>query len=210
MTRIKICGIREPQTIEAITRNAIDAVGFNFWPNSRRFVEPDDAALLSEQLGSKVLRIGLFVDPTPEYVREVLSVCKIDLLQLHGSESPAFCRSLGTPFMKAFPLRDPSVLARIPDYLDSEDHPYLVDAWSPAGPGGTGTAVNLTLAQKAREEGTKMFLAGGLTPHNVSEAIAAVKPWAVDVASGVEGTSGDLDPSHIQAFGNAVRWSAKQ
>ncbi|MFT7625809.1 MAG: phosphoribosylanthranilate isomerase [Myxococcota bacterium] len=183
----------------------MDWVGLNFWPGSKRFVTPTQASRLEALLDPAQQRVALFVDADPDSVRAALDGCRIDLLQFHGDESPEYCRSFGHPFMKAFRLRDPAVLAQIPDFLDGPDHPFLVDAWVPGAVGGTGVVARRDLALRAGELPGRMILAGGLTPETVSEAIATVRPWAIDVASGVESAPGHKDPALVAALLAAVR-----
>lgn len=210
MTRVKVCGVRDRAGCAAITTaggNAIHLIGFNFWPHSKRYVDPAVAAELADGLPPGIETVGLFVDPTGAEVRHALQAFDgLDVLQFHGDESPAFCRSFGRRFIKAFRLSDAAVIAGIGDYLDSPDDRFLVDAFVPGEPGGTGHLVRLDLARRAREETAgEMILAGGLTPENVGAAIAATTPWAVDVASGVESAPGIKDASKIAAFAIAVR-----
>lgn len=203
MTEVKICGVRTAEDAAGAAEAGASLVGFNFWPRSARFVAPAAAAAIALPAG--VLRVGLFVDPTPADVLAALEAGPIDLLQFHGDEPPEFCRGFRRPFMKAFRLRDAAVLDHIPDYLDGPDHPFLVDAWTAGGVGGTGVPVDLDLARRARDLGDRCVLAGGLTAETVGAAIRAVRPWAVDVASGVERAPGVKDASRMGAFVAAVR-----
>ena len=209
MTEIKVCGVRSRAGCNILSEAGVLLAGFNFWPHSRRYVEPLAAQLLLAALPPPMTRVGLFVDPSAEEVRHVLSVCELDLLQFHGNESPAFCRAFGMPFMKAFRLRDERSAGRLGDYLDSDEHLYLVDAWVANAPGGTGQPVALELARLAAEGARphrgRLVLAGGMTPSNVGAAIAAVRPWAVDVASGVESSPGIQVREAVRAFVSAVR-----
>ncbi len=208
MTAIKVCGLATEASCDAVV-DAIGVayVGFNLWPGSRRCVSASRADELVSRLPARIKTVALFVDPDADTVRRAVETCDFDLLQFHGDESPAFCRSFGRPFMKAFRLRDASILDRIDDYLDSEDHPYLVDAYVAGQVGGTGQTAPWDLAARARERGAKMVLAGGLNAANVAQAIDAVRPWAVDVASGVESAPGQKDPAMVAAFVAAVEGS---
>lgn len=203
--RVKVCGLTTEASVRAVSYARVDMVGFNFWPQSKRFVLPERAAALVEGLPAEVLRVALFVDPQPDDVARVLDVLRIDYVQLHGDESPGFCRALKTPFIKAFRLKDKATVKLIPDYLDGPSHPFLVDAFDPRLPGGSGLRADVNLARAAREKGERMMLAGGLTAECVAEAVRMIHPWGVDVASGVESAPGDKDPLKVQAFVRAVR-----
>ena len=206
MTSIKVCGVTCVEDAVAIgAMEDVRFIGLNFWRGSRRYVRPEVAAAIVEAMPRDIIKVGVFVDASETDVRKILSTVWLDWLQFHGDESPGFCRRFGVPHMKAFRLRDASVLTRIPDFLDDAETPFLVDAYVPDAPGGTGATVSLELARRARALGRRMMLAGGLTAENVANAIDVVAPWAVDVASGVELPSGRKDPARIAAFITAVQ-----
>lgn len=204
MTQIKVCGVTTLESCRAVSEG-VDLVGLNFWSGSKRFVSPADAAALVSALPPGVRRVGLFVNASAALVKEATELAQLQLLQFHGDETPAWCRQFNAPFMKAFRLQDELVIETIADYLDSADHPYLVDAFVPGARGGTGARVDLELALRARSVGTSMMLAGGLTAENVGQAIERVHPWGVDVASGVECRPGSKDRALVEAFVRAVR-----
>jgi phosphoribosylanthranilate isomerase len=202
--RVKICGIGSPEESIAACAAGASMLGLNFWPQSRRFVDVDTAIAIAATVPTEVVRVGLFVNAGTDTVRAILQDVPLDLLQFHGDESPGFCRQFDKAFVKAFRLKDHAVLNQIPDYLDHREHPFLVDAFVPNELGGTGVVANWDLAAKACRLGERMILAGGLTPANVEDAIKRVRPWAVDVASGVETTDGRKDPQQMAQFVEAV------
>jgi phosphoribosylanthranilate isomerase len=205
VTRIKICGLTESTDCSNAVKAGAHMLGFNFWPGSKRHITAEQASELMARVPDTITKVGLFVDAEPALVRAVLAGCSLDLLQFHGNESPEYCRQFGQPYMKAFRLSDNSVVARIPDYLEHNEHPFLVDAYVPGEVGGTGRQISLELALMARECGDCMVLAGGLNPQNVAAAVAATEPWAVDVASGVESSPGRKTLKQLSAFVAAVK-----
>jgi phosphoribosylanthranilate isomerase len=201
-TRIKICGITRPEDGCAAATLGADAIGLVFWKPSTRAIAPDAARTISRALPPFVSRVALFVDPEPGYVDEVLAACRPDLLQFHGDETAAFCRQFGVPYIKAARVRPGlDLLEWLATYDDATG--WLLDAWHEALPGGTGETFNWSLIppQLARP----VILSGGLTPANVGAAIRAVRPWAVDVSSGVEAAKGIKDAARIAAFISGVR-----
>jgi phosphoribosylanthranilate isomerase len=204
-TLVKICGIGSPDEGLSACASGADLLGLNFWPRSRRFVDVETASAIATAVPSEVVRVGLFVNASVDTVRSILQSVPLDLLQFHGDETPAFCRQFATPFVKAFRLKDQAVLTQIPDYLDHPEHPFLVDAFVPNEMGGTGVVASWDLAAEASRLGERMILAGGLTPANVEEAIRRVRPWAVDVASGVETAEGHKEPQKMVRFVEAVQ-----
>lgn len=199
---VKICGITALDDARVAARAGADMLGFLFYPASPRFVPPDQAAAMIREIRREVPSIrcvGVFVNEPLETVRQMVARCGLDMVQLHGDESPADVSALmneGIPVIKGFRLRSARVLETMRRY-----HPtvYLVDAYVPDRPGGTGQTCDWELAARAREYGL-LLLAGGLTPENVAEAIRAVRPWGVDVASGVEARPGRKDPERVRRF----------
>ena len=201
MTRVKICGIRSAVAAQAACAAGADALGFVFYPPSPRAVAVDRVAEILPGLSPLVTAIGLFVDPEPAQVREVLSHCALDCLQFHGSESPAFCEQFERPYLKAIRMR-PEV-----DLMEEIAAPraargLLLDAWEEGTPGGTGKTFDWELIGELPRP---WILAGGLTPGNVGAAIEQVRPPAVDVSGGVERRRGEKDPARIARFMQAVR-----
>lgn len=199
-TRVKFCGLTRPEDVDAAVALGADALGFVLWPGSKRAIELDRLAELAARVPAFVTRVGLFVDPEPEWVARAAE--HLDLLQFHGDESPSRCAASGRPWIKALRMRDDldlEVAAR--DYEGARA--LLLDAYRPGMPGGTGetfdwSRIPATLAKP-------VILAGGLTPANVAEAIATVAPFAVDVSGGIEAAPGRKDVAVMTAFLDAVR-----
>jgi len=197
MTRVKICGITTPEDALTAVDAGADALGFVFYQESPRHIFPEEAARIIALLPPFVEAVGLFVNEAPEVINQVARSCKLGLVQLHGDEPPDYCRKIEQRVMKAFRIRSMTCLDPIADYRMSG---CLLDAYSPAAYGGTGTSFNWEIAREAVLRGQRIVLAGGLTPDNVVEAIRFVRPWAVDVSSGVELSPGRKDPDKVRAF----------
>ena len=186
-TRIKICGITNlPDALAAVAAGA-DVLGFNFYVKSRRHVSLKTAAEIAKQLSPFVMRAGVFVNAEESLVTRAIGECGLGLLQFHGDETPDFCAQFGLMSMKAFRIRDAESLEELPRF---QTDAYLLDAYSPEARGGTGEKFNWDLAVEAQKFGKPIFLAGGLTPENVADAVRKVRPFGVDVASGVESAPG--------------------
>jgi len=201
-TRVKICGITSRVDAEAAIAAGADALGFNFYERSPRYLEIAAAAAIAGPLAPFVLRVGVFVNAPAEQVARAVGECGLGLLQFHGDEPPEFCMQFGLMSMKAFRIRDAASLKELPKYPTDA---YLLDAWSPDSRGGTGETFNWDLALEAQKLGKPVFLAGGLTPENVADAVRKVRPFGVDVSSGVESSPGKKDPAKVRAFVAAVR-----
>src|SRR5208282_483769 len=169
---------------------------------SPRYVSLKTAAAISKQLPPFVMRVGVFVDADEDLITRAIGDCGLSLLQFHGDEPPDFCTQFGLMSMKAFRIRDAESLKEIPNY---QTDAYLLDAYSPEARGGTGEKFNWDLAIEAQKFGKPVFLAGGLTPENVADAVRQVRPFGVDVSSGVESSPGKKDHAKIRAFIAAVR-----
>lgn len=200
--KIKICGITNPEDATAAVEAGADALGFMFYEPSPRAVEIEAVAKIVQKLPLWVLKVGVFVNPEPELVMTALGNCGLNLLQFHGEESPDFCASFGVMSMKAFRIKDAKSLEQIPNYRTDV---YLLDSHVAGKPGGTGEKFNWDLAVEAKKFGKPIFLAGGLTPQNVGEAVRQVQPYGVDVSSGVESSPGKKDHQKIWDFVNAAR-----
>jgi phosphoribosylanthranilate isomerase len=202
-TRIKICGVRS----SAIARRAVgagaDALGFVFARSSPRFIEPTEAALIVAELPPFVASVALTVDMPAEQAAELQGVCPTDYHQLHGGESVELARACGPRVIKAIRFNEATIDADLACWAGvSEVGAILIDG----SPGGLGESFDWSLLAKRREQCDKpIILAGGLTPDNVVEAIQTVRPFAVDVSSGVESERGVKDPDLIDAFCAAVR-----
>ena len=206
-TWTKICGITRAQDALAAADLGADAIGLNFYPKSPRAIAVADVANLVEGLPQKVSVVALFVNPTPELVRQVLGTGAVDLLQFHGSESAEFCEQFDTPYMKVVAVKVDSDLNS--EFAKYESAQYmLLDSFDPIMLGGTGKAFDwgrvIELTQKQR---SRLVLAGGLGPANVREAIKIVQPFGVDVSSGVEASKGIKDLKMMQLFIQGVRAS---
>jgi phosphoribosylanthranilate isomerase len=195
--KVKICGITRAADALVAAEAGADLVGFMFYAPSPRCVTVAQAAQIGRQLPRSVGRVGVFVNSEPDAVLHAMAECGLTVLQFHGDESPEFCLQFGLMTMKAFRLRDAASLAALPGYATDA---WLLDAWSPAARGGTGERFNWDLAVAARRHGRPIFLAGGLTPDNVGDAVRRVQPFGVDVSSGVESAPGRKDPARVRAF----------
>ncbi|UXY13736.1 phosphoribosylanthranilate isomerase [Chitiniphilus purpureus] len=200
--RIKICGLRDAKTAAAAARLGADAIGLVFYPPSPRNVDAVVARAICGALPPFVTSVGLFVDADPALVRAVLDQVPLDLLQFHGDEAPDYCRAFGRPYMKAVRVKhDVNLLEYAARYADARG--LLVDAFVDGVPGGTGAAFDWRLLPPGLP--LPLVLSGGLDPDNVAAAVAQVRPWAVDVSSGVEARRGVKDLARIAAFIQAVR-----
>lgn len=203
--RVKICGITRLEDALAAVRLGADALGFNFWPRSKRFIAPADARAIVRRLPPFVTAVGVFVDPARDEVLRAQDASGVTVVQLHGDEPPELCASLPFPVVKAIRVTDGHSLAKLASY---EVQAFLLDSPS-AGYGGSGTAFEWELAAEAAGELT-VILAGGLAPENVADAIAVVGPWAVDVASGVERAPGVKDAERMRSFIEAARGARRR
>jgi phosphoribosylanthranilate isomerase len=193
--KVKICGVTRVEDALAAVRLGADALGFNFWPRSKRYLPPAEARAIVRRLPPFVTAVGVFVDPSRDEVLRALGESGVGAVQLHGDEPPALCASLPVPVLKGIRLEGPRSLPQLASY---EVQGFLLDAPS-AGYGGSGTTCDWTLAAEVARE-LPVILAGGLGPENVADAIRAVRPWAVDVASGVESAPGVKDAARMRLF----------
>lgn len=189
MIKIKICGITNIEDALAAVEAGADALGFVFFEKSPRNISPEQAARIIRQLPPFVQIVGLFVNEQAAVINTIADQCGLDIVQLHGDESPEFCAGVKRRVIKAFRVRDQSSLDQIGDY---DVAACLLDAWSPAARGGTGETFNWEIAAAAAASRC-IILAGGLTSGNVAEAVKTVRPYAVDVSSGVENAPGCKD-----------------
>ena len=198
MTKIKLCGLKRPQDIQAANELLPAYIGFVFAPKSRRYVHPDRAEELRRMLNPGIIPVGVFVNETPETVAALLDRGIIDIAQLHGKEDEAYIRRLRQltkkPLIQAFRIDTPADVAAA--QASTADY-VLLDS----GTGGTGTCFDWSLLQNIQRP---YFLAGGLTPENVGGAVATLHPYAVDVSSGIE-TDGAKDKEKMTQFVRAVR-----
>ena len=195
---VKICGItRSQDAIRAVACGA-SAVGFVFWPGSPRFVDPYRARAIARVLPPFVTTVGVFVNQPAEYINMVASIVPLAAIQLHGDEPPMFVRSLSRPVIKAVSEADSMVAAEWTD-----NTVLLVDAHDPIKRGGTGGRADWRLAAALAQQ-RRILLAGGLTAENVGEAISAVRPYGIDVSSGVESSPGIKDERRLAALFEAI------
>ena len=196
VVRVKICGLTRPEDVAAAIAAGADALGFVFVPASPRFLRPETARSLCRLVPAFVSRVGLFLDQEEQQVRSVLEQVPLNLLQFHGSEDAAYCGQFGLPYIKAVSMDSPNpVAAAEAAYPDAAG--ILLDSHEPGGLGGTGRQLEW---QRVCRGGLPLILAGGLNPSNVAAAVKAVRPWAVDVSSGVESSPGVKDPLAMRQF----------
>jgi phosphoribosylanthranilate isomerase len=208
--RIKICGITNVEdALDAIEAGA-DALGFVFHRDSPRYVEPEAARQIVLRLPPLVLTVGVFVNAEQKVVRDLMDRCGLTLAQLHGDEPSAYCETLGRPALKAVRLRSRRDFLAISELLGrAQVRGILVDACSEQAYGGTGVRADWELAAEAAKVGP-VVLAGGLTSENVREAIRTVRPYGVDVSSGVERSPGKKDAVKVRDFINAAKLASKE
>jgi phosphoribosylanthranilate isomerase len=199
--RVKICGITRLEDALAAVGAGADALGFNFWPGSRRYLAPAVAREIIRALPPFVTTVGVFVDPSRDEAVAAAAISGVQVLQLHGDEPPELCAHLALPVLKGIRVSGPSALALLGRYVGVAG--FLLDAATP-GYGGSGQTFDWSLVAGAAERVT-VVLAGGLTPANVAEAVRAVRPYAVDVASGVESAPGVKDPELMSRFIRAAK-----
>lgn len=207
-TRIKICGITSVADAHAAVEAGTDALGFVFYPPSPRYVRPDQAATICAALPPFVTRVAVFANPTQQQVEQVLNVGGIDTLQFHGDESPAFCASFARPYMKTARVRpELDLLNYLQPYASATG--WLLDTYRDDLFGGIGAAFDWSLIPARLER--PIVLSGGLDPDNVAAAVTRLRPWGVDVSSGVELerdgklVKGRKDPHRIARFIAQVR-----
>jgi len=220
--RIKICGITQPDSAARVAAAGVDFIGLNFWPRSKRYLVPERAPVLAAAArgAGSVRVVGVFVDAELDDIAAIARSAALDVIQLHGDESPAFaervaertgCRvwkaiAAGAPAMPDAPRESAALTALDVWPVDA----ILLDTPTP-GRGGSGRTFDWQLARDARHAypARRFVLAGGLGPDNVAAAIAGVAPWAIDVASGVESAPGVKDPAKLAAFLAAARAPAR-
>ncbi|HTN77312.1 MAG TPA: phosphoribosylanthranilate isomerase [Pirellulaceae bacterium] len=217
MFKIKICGITNLTDAAAVAAAGADAVGLNFYARSPRYVEPPLAKVIAQSLPPGICKVGLFVNHSPTQIRQLFEQVGLDLIQLHGDETPADVAELrGLPVLKAF-RAEADLLSQVLRYVEACQQAaapltgVLVDAYQPGSYGGTGAKADWPTASALREQlgDLPLILAGGLTPANVAEALLAVRPYGVDTASGVESSPGCKDAQRVQQFVAAALLAAK-
>ncbi len=218
-TRVKICGITSPEDANRVVASGADAIGLVFYPPSSRYVELAQAKAIAEMAGPFVTVVALFVNPRVEEVKQVLNNVAVDCLQFHGDETPDFCQQFSRPYMKAVKVppaeaNDENAISRIQqdvihqsrshqDQSHQQARAILLDTLHPKHVGGSGERFDWRCVPSSNS--FRWVLAGGLNPDNVADAVEQVKPYAVDVSSGVESQQGVKDPEKVRQFIANVR-----
>ncbi len=201
-TKVKICGITSVEDGLAAAEAGADMIGLMFYERSPRFISLEQAAVISRAMPPFLMRVGVFVNAPADFVMRAIGECNLTMLQFHGDENSEFCTQFGLMSLKAIRVRDAESLAQLEQY---QTDAFLLDAHSKNGLGGTGETFNWDLAIEAQKFGKPIFLAGGLTPGNVAEAVRKVRPFGVDVSSGVESAPGKKDHARVKAFITAAK-----
>jgi phosphoribosylanthranilate isomerase len=196
MVKVKICGITNVEDALHAVQAGADALGFVFYEPSPRDVSPEQAASIIKALPPFVQAVGLFVNAEVDFVNAIAEQCRLDLVQLHGDESPEYCDRIARRVIKAFRVKEIASLDSVRNYRVAG---ILLDAYSPKAFGGTGLTFNWEIALAAKTNGP-VILAGGLTPDNVHQAVERVDPYGVDVSGGVEVVPGRKDPEKVKEF----------
>ncbi len=201
--RVKVCGTTRLKDALLAVACGADAIGFIFYKKSPRYVTAQTAKDICSKLPPFVHRVGVFVNESAETINRIADRCGLDAVQLHGDESPAFCKKIKCRVIKAVRIKDSGSFKGLSQYTVDG---FLLDTFKEDQWGGTGKVFDWTLAQRAKRYGP-VIIAGGLNPRNVKEAIRQARPYGVDVSSGVEQSPGKKDPKKLKAFLKAVRES---
>lgn len=207
-TRIKVCGITTQEDARFAAAAGADGLGFIFVEQSPRLVEPDTVRAITGHLPPFVDRIGVFVDQEMEVVEEIIHYCGLTLVQLHGAETPEYCKKISCKVIKSFAIGSRAESEALAAYADVASG-FLLDTYHKDKAGGTGMTFNWGMVEQVKPPGP-VILAGGLNPENIGEAVLRVKPFAVDVNSGVEYQPGRKDPDKLKLFVNKVRKADEQ
>jgi len=205
MTRVKVCGITCLADAQLAVHLGVDALGFIFAPSPRR-ISMEEAREIVTAISPFVKTVGVFVNERPYRIREIVEFCGLDLIQFHGDEPPEACRTFMPLVIKAFRVRDASVISSIRAY-QGHVRAILLDTFCHGRYGGTGQRFDWDIALTARGLGIPLILSGGLNPANIRDAISAVRPFAVDVSGGIEERPGKKDPLLMEAFMTEIRSS---
>jgi len=203
--KVKICGMTNLKDVKVAVDGGVDAVGFIFYKKSPRSVTMQAVREIVLELPPFVDSVGVFVNETAEQINKIADHCKLDRVQLHGDESPAFCKKIRRRVIKVIRVKDIQSLKKLSDYPVSS---FLLDTFSEDQYGGTGKVFDWNLAYPAKKYGP-IILAGGLTPINVHQAIQRIQPYGVDVCSGVESQPGIKDHKKMKAFLKNVKAERK-
>ena len=203
--KVKICGMTNLKDVKVAVDGGVDAVGFIFYKKSPRSVTMQAVRKIVLELPPFVDSVGVFVNETAEQINKIADRCNLDRVQLHGNESPTFCKKIRRRVIKAIRVKDIQSLKKLSDYPVSS---FLLDTFSEDQYGGTGRVFDWNLAYPAKKYGP-IILAGGLTPNNVRQAIQRIQPYGVDVCSGVESQPGIKDHKKMKAFLKNVKAERK-
>jgi len=206
MVRVKVCGITNYQDAELAVALGVDALGFIFAPSPRQ-ITPQKAREIIGAIPPFVNTVGVFVNERPDAVRRIIRLCGLDLIQFHGDESPELCEEFMPHTIKAFRIRDRSMLPSIRPY-QGKIRAVLFDTYVEERPGGTGKTFDWDVAVTGKALGIPLILSGGLTPLNIGSAISTVRPFAVDVNSGIEERPGKKDHLLMKEFMGNIRKAA--
>lgn len=208
--KVKICGITNSDDALAAVRAGADALGFVFYKGSSRYVTAEVVRRIMASLPPFVMPVGVFVNEDIKVVRDLMDSCGLALAQLHGDESAAYCEQLGRPVFKAVRLRDMGSFLSLAEYKGRAGvRGFVIDTYSESAYGGTGQTTDWSLAAEAAKA-APILLAGGLTPENVREAIIKVRPYGVDISSGVEASPGKKDHAKVKVFIEAAKLVSDQ
>ncbi|MCA1623509.1 MAG: phosphoribosylanthranilate isomerase [Acidobacteria bacterium] len=206
MTKVKICGITNLQDALLSVKFGADALGFNFYPKSSRYILPEKAREIINPLPKEVLKVGVFVNESLDKIIDTAETARLDAIQLHGEETPEFVREMKTKvnleIIKAFRVSESFSPEEVLQY---EADAALLDAYSPKEYGGTGETFDWEIAKKVQEIFPKMYLAGGLSIENIREAIEYVRPFAIDACSLIEREKGIKDSQKVRDFIFAIK-----
>lgn len=197
---VKICGVTRVEDARAAWAAGADALGLNFYPSSPRFVKPEVAAVLARTRPALGAVVGVFVNESPDIIRERVRDCGLTAVQLHGDEPPEACAGFGVPVIKALRVRGPEDVEKARQYMGVGDVKTLLLDGAAPGYGGGGVTFDWSLVAQLVDVGVPVLVAGGLTPLNVAQAVRATRPYGVDVASGVEASPGIKDLEAVRAF----------
>ncbi|MBL7203368.1 MAG: phosphoribosylanthranilate isomerase [Desulfobacteraceae bacterium] len=206
MVRVKICGITNHQDAALAVSLGVDALGFIFAQSPRR-IAPEKARRIISAIAPLVTTVGVFVDERRETIRDIMQYCGLDLVQLHGDESPDLCQEFMPRTIKGFRIRDRSDIESVAPYK-GKTRAILLDTYARGKRGGTGETFDWDLAVRSKDAGVPVILAGGLTPANIVDAISAVTPYAVDLNSGIEEQPGKKDHILMKKLMENIRKAA--
>lgn len=200
--RIKICGITRFEDARVAANLGVDALGFNFFKKSPRYITPENAAQIIRQLPPFISRVGIFVDETLPVILETARIASLDTIQLHGSESPDFCNQIYLPVLKVFSVKPDMDFGILDSYSTAG---FLLDTWNGAMHGGSGKTFDWTVAKNICSRFNNVIIAGGLGSSNIEEAISTVHPFGVDINSGVEIMPGVKNPHKMRDVVRVIR-----